>query len=130
VRLTILFSRHRTAAEALACLQFVFFSRMIARLSRGGSFPSNAEIQGTATERWEGNLRPVAGLWVYVLATQQNSQILALLKNREQALVGGSQEPLQEHLKRCNELVAALKALGESSGLRKTDNTGRFEAKS
>jgi len=89
--------------------------------------PSNSEIQGTVTECWEGHARPVPGLRVYVLATQENSHILALLKNIEQAHVQDT-EQLGEYLKRCDELVAALKGLGEPSSLTRTDKAGRFGA--
>jgi len=67
----------------------------------------------------------VPGLRVYVLATQENSHILALLKNIEQAHVQDA-EQLKEYLKRCDELVAALKSLGELSSLTRTDKAGRF----
>jgi hypothetical protein len=129
VFLNILFSRPRTAAQALACLLFVFFSVMIPRRSHPGPLLSDSEIHGTVTECWEGNLRPVADLRVYVLATQENSHILALLKNIEQAPVGAAELQLNEYLKRCDELATALKALGEPSGLTRTDNAGRFAVK-
>lgn len=78
-----------TVAQALACLLFVIFSMVTPGPSLAGTETNNSVIQGTVTECWEGKQRPVPDLRVYVLATEENSHILALLKNIEQTPVGG-----------------------------------------
>jgi hypothetical protein len=88
----------RTAAQTLACLLFVVFSMWIPRPSLADPQTSNSEIQGTITECWEGKQRPVSNLRVYVLAMEENSHILALLKNIEQAPVGRTKENFKEYL--------------------------------
>ncbi|SRR5882762_5453163 len=89
------------------------------------STSAEVRIQGTVTECWEGSIRTVPDIRVYVLDSLKSGEIRSKLEKMEQLPPAGTTDSVQEFARLYDDLVAGLKLL-DPTVLTRTDNKGKF----
>lgn len=86
----------------------------------------NAALSGKATECWEGKLRPVPGLAIYVLPSKKNPEIMSVLEKLRNFPPVETTEGNQAHIRLVGELIKRLKKSSAGQIVVKTDSLGGY----